>query len=407
MKTVCINSTVWLGTLLALLFISCEKSDTIPSRIASVKVFSSDSQAQNMGITRLNNQSMIVYGYAPGSAGYVGNQVIKCDAEGNQLWVKQIRNEMNEVWKVLPIGESDYVAIGWSTNPQALTVARYTSEGELVWVKNKSYSSDPVSYPITALIDQNGNIVVVAKYQEKLTLIKWNPDGEQFFSRSFTVTVPSSPANTQNPDQFVLVEDEGTGDFFILSTFLYNSDFVGSTRVAYNSLLVRISSLGQSKWVGYKRDSIQSYSTAGIINRGQVVHTFVNVGLEQAGVTPAFAATYGQIHHEQWDSSGAFLSREAIVGLPQNTYFNQVLPTSDGGCLLTGTTNLFSSGYTLNAKMMVVKLDAQFRLEWQKLVNTRSQSFGTQSVEAEGAYFTSGSHVVGNKVQYQMVVKTK
>ena len=411
MKTVYTNIRVGLYMCLSLLIFSCEKSETIPNRIASVKVFPADSQAQNMGVIRLQDGTMILFGFSSDSGGYIGNQLMKCDHNGNQIWVKHLTKESEQVWicNAHPIGDHDFIVIGWSWSitQSDLFTARYDGNGKLIW-KETITDSDLNLYPIASMIDREGNISIISRFGNKLLLARWNPNGGQILNQAISVEVPPNPNNTGDLDPYAMTEDKATGDFFIFSDFLYSGNSNASYYLTYNTMVHRISNKGEPRWLGYRRDSLNSQSIAGILYRDNVVHTFVNVGLNQAGLTPFFGdKTYGQIYHEQWDSSGAFLSSEALAGLPQNTYFNQVLPTSDGGFLLSGTTNLFSSGYTLNAKMMVAKLNSSFKTEWQKLVDTRSQSFGMQSFEADGAYFTSGSHVVGNKVQFQMVVKTQ
>ena len=77
-----------------------------------------------------------------------------------------------------------------------------------------------------------------------------------------------------------------------------------------------------------------------------------------------------------------------VIGGPEDERGSfSVTPTSDGGFLLTGTTQSFGSG---GANIFVVKLDPRGRVKWARAIGGSGQETGKTTLEIDGGYITLG-----------------
>jgi hypothetical protein len=87
------------------------------------------------------------------------------------------------------------------------------------------------------------------------------------------------------------------------------------------------------------------------------------------------------------DKKGELMWSTVIGGAEDERGSFSVTPTSDGGFLLTGTTQSFGSG---GADLFVVKLDPRGRLKWARAIGGSGQETGKTTLEVEGGYITFG-----------------
>jgi hypothetical protein len=123
--------------------------------------------------------------------------------------------------------------------------------------------------------------------------------------------------------------------------------------------------------------------------------TVTDDGYVAAGMTTSFGHGSGT---NNLDGSHDFLAVRlnkkgdliwgTVIGGPEDERGSfSVTPTSDGGFLLTGTTQSFGSG---GADIFVVKLDPRGRLKWAKAIGGSGQETGKTTLEVEGGYITLG-----------------
>jgi len=87
------------------------------------------------------------------------------------------------------------------------------------------------------------------------------------------------------------------------------------------------------------------------------------------------------------DKKGNLIWGTTIGGTEDERGSFSVTSTSDGGFLLTGTTQSFGSG---GADLFVVKLDPRGRLKWARAIGGSGQETGKTTLEVEGGYISLG-----------------
>ncbi len=144
--------------------------------------------------------SSIFQNVIPGQTGSTGADayLIKYSADGEQLWGVRLGKEGMERFRALAVdGEGNCYAVGYTASgmdgqnqgEEDAMVAKFTSLGELLWVRQ--FGTPDTDWAVAAAVDQDGNIYIgggtLGSMENEsngdwdMFIAKYDPDGEQLW----------------------------------------------------------------------------------------------------------------------------------------------------------------------------------------------------------------------------------
>lgn len=116
----------------------------------------------------------------------------------------------------------------------------------------------------------------------------------------------------------------------------------------------------------------------------------------------------GKIRFNRFDINGQFIDKKEISSYPKNGMIHTIKPTSDGGYILCGTVNQENTVTLVSyTNIYVLKIDANLNEQWSKSINTTYPSFGVDILPTnDGGYLVSGYQRSFNKNYGMIAIKT-
>jgi len=282
---------------------------------------------------------------------YFKSYIVKTNNSGDTLWTKFYgkTNAGISTGSIIQTADGGYVILGSSilngTGLQSILLIKLNSTGNILW--NKTYTSSFSCWGIRVLQANDGGFVIsggiaITQYEE--LLLKTDSLGNIVFIKTY-----GNSNQSEGPSYFIKTID---GDYIIAGT-IYKQG-------AYDLLLVKTNSLGDTLWTKSLQDSdylyssvqsvyIQQVSNGGYIIAGEGGGGVVGMSGDSASVfliktdisgNPLWSRKFGTIH--QWYGESA----------------DCVKQTPDGGYIIGGHTN-DAGAFTLGAMdTYIIKTDS-------------------------------------------------
>jgi hypothetical protein len=371
---------------------SCKKNGLeVENDVEDVRIFQIDSGGtNNQGIVLLSDNNLLLYG---GLNIFNINRFtfIKYSPEGKMIW-DTVYAPLDQIfiYKVLPLEDGQYVTIGTNVNEGTILTNWFDGNGHSI--RSVTYSSPASNHELTALIDKDGNIVIVGVASHKFLLLKYSQLGMLLLD---TLIDDGLSINKFS----IRMANDDFDNYYMQGRFNNSGHF--------NNYLMKVSSNGVFQWYDTLLDDNSNSIQAGCLVSDDTIHAFSTKGPgDDVKTGIPFITFVGNLYHDKYDVSGHRISDIIVDQLPANCIFTSLTPTSDKGCLLAGTTNYFGGDFVSPSRVILVKFDSDFNFQWSKIIETYVPALGIDAVETSNSYYVSGTSLFADSIAYMMLLKT-
>lgn len=348
-------------------------------------------------------------------------RVIKLSATGHVVWGQTFDGGPTDVykWKAWPASDGGVVAAGYVNFAGAATLFKLSASGGVVWQKTYSLSGANICVFGPA---PGGGTIIAGSANTDLLVCRCSADGEIVWQRTYGTLIDSETATAMTATS--------DGGFLVIGSSVPAS--VASP--PHRLWVLKLASTGEIEWQKSVRgDGINTGETVfetadgGYLIAGDSTSfdaqgrpLFWLVKLSQTGVVerqllrnhqsggegwfsmrpqadgtfiaalrPASTATPGRAVILVVGPDGAIL-RETAYPTPYSALSSiAVMPTADGGCLLSATG---SGNYDGKSDSQVMKLGPSGTIEWQKVYGTMysPDEISLLGETADGGYMLAG-----------------
>jgi len=402
-----------------LFFASCKKDEINILNKGFVKVVSTDSNMVSIKSFETIDKHIISVcrsiNNLDGDDNVSPGLIVKFDQNGNVVMRKRMSNRNKALWGILPLRNGGFISYGFEqgfTNKNY--ICKYSdqleliSETEIINIGNPGNNLGITPPNIIEL--NNGNFVIV---------FSANGDGKgylRFTDNNFNIFSTRTFQAPVNTNYF--------GCFFNGNAQINDSTlgFLASSasqagKLNYNSMLIRTDLEGDLKSRTFIEDSTLFETTNCLIKNENGILGVTSTMPDLLNTKGTFNNYFddrsaqliaGTINLLKFDDSGNFISRTKVNSYPGNGIIFSANPTKDGGFILCGTVNqsnfVTTSDYT---QVFLLKLDANFSVQWSKAYNSVYAAFGVDAFELKsGGYFVTGHQRTFNKRFDLMIMKT-
>lgn len=376
---------VWLVIIIVAAFTSCEKPISEFQSANFVKFFGSGSGANGFDVKELP-AGYIAVGYD--NIEGLNNQffVIRTDRAGNTIWQKRFGNEFaNEAYSVQVEGD-DYFACGLSTDDNGIVsshIVHLNSQGDSLGCL--TVAGNNYSLRINDFVISESSIVVVGETNENSAtqpdyfISKYSFEGDprwlgvygadgssQSFKKVFVETDRILAVGTNNGKIGSSLTHISIATYNQLGAPLNsfnieaeaNQQFADAILLPSNEIVIAYNQLVQGKQEGrLMKISLASYTTLWNIQNG-IGCEAKSLALSSDGIFTLSGVRDEAIHLFQIDGSGNII----LTDSPQESktlsgYVEKIIPTSDNGFLIVGTT---APDY--GTMMQLIKTDSELFL---------------------------------------------
>lgn len=319
--------------------------------------------------------------------GYVLTGMTESYGAGNgDLWLLKVNRDGRKVWDRafggggVDVGESvqetedgGYIVAGYTTSFGAggkdAWLLKAGSDGNEEWDENLGGPGDDAAWSVEET-DDGG--IVVAGYTDSygigkfdVWLLKTNADGEEEWNRTF-----GGPGD----DEGMAVGETRDGGLIIAGrTHSYG---IGG----YDAWLIKADAEGNEIWDrtfgGAEEDCLCSVQET-------------DDGYVAAGFTNSFGSGKREVWLLRTDPEGMELWNRT-VGISAGDFGNSVVPTDDGGFIVTGWTSRDGTR-TSPDDALLIKTDSEGRVEWTALLGGDGTQSGISVLQTEdGGFVVSG-----------------
>jgi regulation of enolase protein 1 (concanavalin A-like superfamily) len=278
---------------------------------------------------------------------------------------------------IIQTSDGGYAAIGWISNSttydtDGIYIAKLDSAGQLQWSKVLGESSPGMGRSIVETHDRcllvfGDTSAFNAGSDQDLYVAKLDANGDLLWSKTF-----GGPDYDSSAEAIQTVD----GGYVLLSQISSPVDYM-----PLYTQVVKIDANGNMQWnktysasaVGLGSCLMQAndgYLVAGFLDTASNAQDFLLFKINNAG-TLLWNRTYGG----SIDDSASFLGR-----------------TSDGGYILTGKTNPIDTYFTENQQILMVKVNANGDMQWNRTLHTETGStdvvyqYGNAAQTLDGGY---------------------
>lgn len=279
-------------------------------------------------------------------AGWDDVYLIKANNLGEFQWQKTFGGEFNDVgFSIQQTTDGCYIITGttycyhseWGTFSDDILLIKIDLLGNLIWYKTFDIASDK-GFSVMQSSD-GGYIITGSTYYQSsdrsyVLLIKTDENGNQSWYKTFSV-------EESNVGYSVQLTSDG-GYIITGSTYYYDAAWGEDY---YDVLLLKTDDSGNQSW--YKTFGNGWYSDEGYSVQQTTEGGYIIVG---------YSSSYGAGETDVWliktDSNGNLIWEQTIGGANYD-YGKSVRQTSDGGYVITGDTNSYSS----SSDIYIIKTD--------------------------------------------------
>ncbi|MFK7922954.1 MAG: hypothetical protein AB8H47_13405, partial [Bacteroidia bacterium] len=337
------------------------------------KTFGGDQDEHAMAVTNTATGDYVVAGFTNSfGSGKSDVWVMKLDQFGTEVW-RQYFGDSDYDWAndLIETRDGNYVVAGYTrdqiSGKNNAWVFQLNRHGELMWTK--TFGGNDADEARSIIQTKDGGFAVAgfsysnSKGKSDIWLLRLNAVGETLWDRQYGGSGIEKAYSIQE------TKDEG----FVIGGYQHYNDFDRA-----DMLMVRTDRNGKGIWRKVVRapgnDVIESVLET---NEGE----FLAAGWRY---NESNGSLDGCLVHIS--SSGRVLKEHLIGGSGKDAFYD-LIPTAEGGYLLTGQSTSFSK----SSDLWMVKLDARLRQTWQKRTLGESDDYGRAVMQvADGGYLVSG-----------------
>jgi len=301
--------------------------------------------------------------------------LIKTDANGNDLWTKEIQvRDYSEGKSVQQTSDGGYIITGnsrWSTSLSDMVLIKTDASGNVIWTKTFGGSS---RYDDGRCVQQttDGGYIIAGRTDTygQLTdvyLVKTDASGNLEWQQV---------NNGSGHEDGNYVEQTSDGGFIVVG---YTLRIGTSSDDVY---LIKTDATGNFQW-----EQIFGGTSYGEDDRGYAVQQISGGGYIITGRTRSYGAVGNDIWLVKTDANGNTLWTKTFGGSASDLAFF-VQQTNDGGFIITGHTNSFGAG---GYDVWLIKTDANGNTLWTKTFGGSADdlAFSVQQTN-DGGYIVAG-----------------
>jgi hypothetical protein len=339
-----------------------------------IKTFGGDTNDYGYSVQPTSDGGYIITGQTQSyGAGESDVYLIKTDAGGNQTWYKTFGgSDWDYGYSVQPTSDGGYIITGATLSYGAgyydIYLIKTDASGNQTWYKTFGGSGYDAGYSVQQTLDGGyiitGLIQSYAGYSD-VYLIKTDASGNQTWTKTFGGT---------NSDIGSSVQPTSDGGYII--TGWTRSYGAGSNDV----YLIKTDAGGNQQWYKTFGGSAEDY--------GNSVQPTLDGGYIITGVTYSYGAGEDDVYLIKTDASGNQTWSKTFGGSGWD-YGCSVQPTSDGGYIITGQTRSYGAG---EDDVYLIKTDAGGNQQWYKTFGGSGRDNGRSvQLTSDGGYIITGS----------------
>jgi hypothetical protein len=399
-----------------------------------IKTIDTETSFLNRGLLGLDDGSVIIYGVAfedvnlDSDYGQTPSTISKFDRNGQQLWQKQLPEEVYEVWKGITLVNGDLIFMGLNSDlsSEQIGLVRINSDGDIIQTKNFSNPTNSIfvggagnlslaSMDIEPL--NNGGFALAARRQNSLTVN--NPNFRlrlMVFDGALNVLSDEfyDPENPEEKYGISTVELElgANGDFWVLAgTPLFTPALSPDThRISHAAVMhfdgVTYERLSVARFVS---DPFYTPKTLAFNSSGNPIWSAprqvdLGQGIELYNIRNQELTSIGRtIELRETNQAGEILNSSQVSGFESRGYFHKGKRCDSGGFIFIGTSgisqNLSNPSLT---KILLVRTDDQLNVQWMREISTNRAAIGIDVEEVENNFLVTGSSLSINE-EFRMI----
>jgi uncharacterized repeat protein (TIGR01451 family) len=358
--------------------------------------------------THMNSGS----GFFTGEYKSLGNRpfILKTDSVGKELWRRNLilaDSPYNSAFtSVVETDNGGYIATGKSwdnVNAYQMLVARFTSDGNLLWQKKYGGSGDDEGYEI--IEDAKGGFVIVGwsasnngdvnlnKGGNDVWLLKIDETGNILWSKLY--------GGSDNDQAYSIVQASDFGFIVAGRTASTNGDLAGITNSIHNALLFKTDHTGSYIWKNVYKGQIgvPTFHSVKIANDNSIVLTGIDFVINPPG--SQFTSNLELLVAKASMQNGSIIWTKTFGG-SESDYGNSIQPLIDNSILVSGTTTSRDGNLTKHNLSTIVpwllRLTANGDLLWDVVTPNPENTWGYQSwLLNNGEYIVTGNDVTYNR----------
>jgi len=426
MNRVCTYSIV----LVLLLFTSCDKDSAEPAE-GFIKTIDTEASFFNRGLLGLEDGSTIVYGVAfedvtiASDYGQTPSTISKFDKNGQQLWQKQLPEEVYEVWKGITLVNGDLIFMGLNSElgSEEIGLVKINADGEILQITSFTNPTNSI-FGITArsLASMDieplnaGGFALAARRQ-------WTPSNTPnrrirliIFDSNMSIVSdelhdPIDPERQYDIAEIELEVGPG-GDIWLLTG---TPGFTPALSPVGHEL--SRAAVMQFDGQTYERLSVARFMDDTFYSPKTLVFNSsrnpiwsapfqedLGQGIELYNVRNQEVVSIGRtIELRETNQEGDILNSTQVNGFNGRGYFHKGKRCDSGGFIFIGTSgisqNLSNPSLT---KILLVRTDDRLSVQWRKEISTNRAALGMDVLETEGGFLVSGSSLSINE-EFRMI----
>ncbi len=278
--------------------------------------------------------------------------LIKIDSDGNQIWAKTYRGEVDDyVSFVQQTSDGGYIISGhtssFGTGSYDFLLIKTDSSGNQTWAK--TYGGAFAEYSRSAQQTSDGGYIITGRVSVPggydVLLIKTDSSGNQTWAKTYGGAAGDNGVSVQQTSDGGYIVGAETGSF-------------GAGGLGYDFLLIKTDSSGNQTWAKTYggADYEDVYSAQQTSDGGYII----------SGQTESFGAGDYDFLVVKTDSSGN-LTWVKTYGALGNDYHAVIQQTSDGGYIIAGDTTITSPPSSFGYNTLLIKTNSSGDMTWAKL----------------------------------------
>jgi hypothetical protein len=311
--------------------------------------------------------------------------IMKINPNGTIKWQKRLGGQGDDTAStILQTSDRGFIIAGntksfYEANIRDIWVIKFSENGEIQWqkaygtkAKDKVWTSRSIVQTDDGGYIISGFTIVYGEYDA--LLFKLNDDGSLDWSKTYSEdsidTQTGYSILKTNEGDFIFVGENST-----YSILLGDSDF----------WVVKIDSNGEIIWQKVFRGSSLTDIPYSIIQLKD--NNFIVSGSSQDGGSQDL-----DLWTIKFDNTGNIIWQKVFRGNQNNDFYDEatyLLATPDGGFLISGYTNSFS---TVTGDIWVIKSDTNGSIEWQKIyISPDKEWIWSVDQNFDGGYIIAGN----------------
>jgi hypothetical protein len=269
-------------------------------------------------------------------------------------------SNLNSAYSVLQTTDSGYIAVGITQiiTDHSTYLIKTNAGGDLLWAKTYSFSGPLWGFSVQQTYD--GGYIITGFITTGICLIKTNAGGDTLWNKIYKVS--------------------GAIGYSVQQTYDSGFIIVGSRSAPSDAILIKTNSSGNPSW---------SKTYGGLANdEAYSVQQTIDSGYIMVGYTKSFGTGSADVYLIKTDNIGDTLWTRVYGGV-LGDFGNSVKQTSDGGYIVSGSTNSFGTG---GSDVYLIKTDNIGNALWSKTFGGTGNDGGSSVQQTtDMGYIISGT----------------